>query len=153
MAEVDPNSDEVPERSRLEDIKYYTSLFLGSTAIISVFAFLFLIPFILDPAISTMVHSFVEDPVHCKVSGNTEMKSYVNVQVTSHELLYGKTNCSWASCREGCTIEIFRCHQIRVTYTPKRNYESNTMVEEIEEIEWANLARTEKKEESNHQTY
>ena len=49
MAEVDPNSDEVPERSRLEDIKYYTSLFLGSTAIICVFAFLFLIPFILDP--------------------------------------------------------------------------------------------------------
>ena len=79
MAEVDPNSDEVPERSRLEDIKYYTSLFLGSTAIICVFAFLFLIPFILDPAISTMVHSFVEDPVHCKVSVNTEMKSYVNV--------------------------------------------------------------------------
>ena len=79
MAEVDPNSDEVPERSRLEDIKYYTSLFLGSTAIISVFAFLFLIPFILDPAISTMMDSFVEDPVHYKVSQDTEMKSYVNV--------------------------------------------------------------------------
>ena len=64
--------------------------------------------------------------------------------MTSHELLYGKTNCSWSSCREGCTIEIFKCHQIRVTYTPKRNYENNTMVDEIEEIEWAKLARTEK---------
>jgi hypothetical protein len=40
-----------------------------------------------------------------------------------------------------------------VTYTPKRNYENNTMVEEIEEIEWANLARTEKEEEVNRQMY
>ena len=76
MAEVEV---EVPERSRLEDIKYYTSLFLGSTAIICVFAFLFLIPFILDPAISTMMHSFVEDPVHCKVCQYEEMKNYGNV--------------------------------------------------------------------------
>ena len=133
MAEVDPNAPDVPERSRLEDIKYYTSLVLGTTAIICLFTFLFLIPFILDPAISTMAHSFVEDPVHCKV--------------TRQDLLYGKTNCSWASCREGCTIEIFKCHQIRVNYTPKRKYENGTLVEEIEEVEWANLARTEKEEE------
>ena len=59
--------DEEPERTRLEDIKYYTSLFLGTLAICSLFAFLFLVPFILDPAISTMMHDFVEKPVHCKV--------------------------------------------------------------------------------------
>ena len=68
MADQEPTTPEVPERSRLEDIKYYTSLVLGTTAIICVFVFLFLIPFILDPAISTMVHAFVEEPVHCKVS-------------------------------------------------------------------------------------
>ena len=33
----------------------------------SVSAFLFLVPFVLDPAISTMMHQFVERPVHCKV--------------------------------------------------------------------------------------
>ena len=59
--------DEEQETTRLEDIKYYTSLFLGTIAIVSTFAFLFLVPFVLDPAISTMMHSFVEDPVHCKV--------------------------------------------------------------------------------------
>jgi hypothetical protein len=64
--------------------------------------------------------------------------------VTSYELRYGKTNCSWASCREGCTAEIFKCHQVRVTYTPKRMYENNTMVQEIKENEWAYLTRTEK---------
>ena len=58
-----------PEKppSRMEQIKYYTSLFLGALAIICVFGFLFLVPFVLDPAISTMMHQFVRDPVHCKV--------------------------------------------------------------------------------------
>ena len=59
--------EEEQETSRLEDIKYYTSLFLGTLAIIALFAFLFLVPFVLDPAISTMMHAFVEEPVHCKV--------------------------------------------------------------------------------------
>ena len=62
MAEEDEQ-----ETTRLEDIKYYTSLFLGTLAICALFAFLFLVPFILDPAISTMMHNFVEEPVHCKV--------------------------------------------------------------------------------------
>ena len=60
--------DEEQETTRLEDIKYYTSLFLGTIAIVSLFVFLFLIPFVLDPAISTMMHSFLEHPVQCKVA-------------------------------------------------------------------------------------
>jgi len=132
MAEVDPTMGDKEEgKSRLDDIKYYTSLFLGALAINCVFGFLFLVPFVLDPAISTLMHDFIEDPVHCRVS--------------TYELRYGKTNCSWASCREGCTAEIFKCHQVRVTYTPKRMYENNTLVDEIEENEWAYLTRTEKK--------
>ena len=55
---MDPNTEGETEeetgKSRLEEIKYYTSLFLGTLAICCLFAFLFLIPFILDPAISTM---------------------------------------------------------------------------------------------------
>jgi len=131
MAEVDPTlGDKEESKSRLDEIKYYTSLFLGALAINCVFGFLFLVPFVLDPAISTLMHHFVEAPVHCRV--------------TSYELRYGKTNCSWASCREGCTAEIFKCHQVRVTYTPKRLYQNNTYVDEIEESEWAYLTRTEK---------
>ena len=64
MPEVELDEE---QSSRLEDIKYYTSLFLGTVAINALFAFLFLIPFVLDPAISTMMHDFVEKPVHCKV--------------------------------------------------------------------------------------
>ena len=57
-------------KSRLEEIKYYTSMFLGALCIVCVFAFLFLVPFVLDPAISTLMHQFVEKPVHCRVSSN-----------------------------------------------------------------------------------
>ena len=55
-------------KSRLDEIKYYTSMFLGALCIVCVFAFLFLVPFVLDPAISTLMHQFVEKPVHCRVS-------------------------------------------------------------------------------------
>jgi hypothetical protein len=69
MAEVDPTmGDKAETKSRLDDIKYYTSLFLGALAINCVFGFLFLVPFVLDPAISTLMHDFIEDPVHCKVT-------------------------------------------------------------------------------------
>ena len=64
----DKKAAEADGKSRLEEIKYYTSMFLGALCIVCVFAFLFLVPFVLDPAISTLMHQFVEYPVHCKVS-------------------------------------------------------------------------------------
>lgn len=42
--------------------------FTGTTAILSVFAFLFLIPFVVDPAISTIMADFDQIPVTCIVS-------------------------------------------------------------------------------------
>ena len=64
----DKKAAEADGKSRLEEIKYYTSMFLGALCIVCVFAFLFLVPFVLDPAISTLMHHFVEKPVHCRVS-------------------------------------------------------------------------------------
>ena len=95
--------------SKLEECKYYTSLTLGTLCIVSVFAFLFLVPFVLDPAISTMTHDFKEEPVTCKVS---------NVAIN-----HGKSNCKWSSCREGCTADMYHCYQVRVIYShvPYRN--------------------------------
>ena len=64
MPKVNPTMGE-PEKqpSRMDQIKHYTSLFIGALAIICVFGF----PFVLDPAIPTMMHQFVRDPVYCKV--------------------------------------------------------------------------------------
>jgi len=131
MTEVDPTmgADTKEAKSRLEDIKYYTSLFLGTLCIVCVFGFLFLVPFVLDPAISTMMHDFVPTPVHCKV--------------TRSSLRYGRTNCSWASCREGCTASIYKCHQIRVTYTPDIFYTNGTFIDDIDPRKWTDLSRVE----------
>ena len=30
----------------------------------------------------------------------------------------GLSECSWSSCREGCTGDIYTCHQIHVEYQP-----------------------------------
>ncbi|XP_076261525.1 tipE homolog 2 phospholipid transfer protein [Rhynchophorus ferrugineus] len=86
-----------------EAAKFYTSLCLGTTAFISVFAFLFLIPFVVDPAITSLMADFDPEPVTCAA--------------TSHVYAEGISNCSWASCREGCTREATRCHQIYVNYS------------------------------------
>ena len=26
----------------------------------------------------------------------------------------GKSKCKWSSCREGCTVDMFKCFQVRV---------------------------------------
>lgn len=41
--------DTKKSKSKLENFKYYTSLFLGTLSIVCIFAFLFLVPFVLDP--------------------------------------------------------------------------------------------------------
>ena len=33
-------------------------------------------------------------------------------------IIAGASNCSWSSCREGCTRDIYECHQILVEYQP-----------------------------------
>ena len=158
MVSVNPDSscatvmeEEDEPRSRLDDIKYYTSLFLGTVAINALFAFLFLVPFVLDPAISTMMHNFVDEPVHCKVKNLEWLPTIccmmmVHGKVTTQEINYGLTNCTWSSCREGCTAEFFKCHHIRVTYTPKIQYreEEGGQVADFEEEDWAYLDRTER---------
>ena len=68
MTEEDPLMEDL---SRLEDIKYYTSIFLGTLAILSVFVLLLLVPLVLLPAISTLLYHPVEAPVHCKVAAGT----------------------------------------------------------------------------------
>jgi len=123
-------ADSKEAKSRLEDIKYYTSLFLGTLCIVCVFGFLFLVPFVLDPAISTLMHDFVHDPVNCKVTGYT--------------LRYGRTNCSWASCREGCTASIYKCHQIRVSYTPDEEFKDTALISSLPKNSWQDLTRIEK---------
>lgn len=38
----------------------------------------------------------------------------------------GTSNCSWTSCREGCTKELYDCTQIRVNYKLPENKSEGT---------------------------
>lgn len=87
----------------VEKVKFYMSLCLGTTALLSVFAFLFLIPFVVDPSITTIMANYDAVPVVCTTA--------------RHVYAEGLSNCIWASCKEGCTSATPRCHQIYVNYS------------------------------------
>lgn len=63
---------------------------------------LFLVPLYVDPAISTLASKFVDIPTICTT--------------TRREDLSGIFNCTWSSCREGCTSDMYRCTHIYVSY-------------------------------------
>lgn len=86
---------------------FYLTTFFILLAVFSLFVFLFLVPFLIEPAVSTLLMEFDEHPATC-VTARSELRE-------------GASNCSqpsgWSSCREGCTREIYVCAQIFVNYT------------------------------------
>ncbi|RZF43545.1 hypothetical protein LSTR_LSTR012825 [Laodelphax striatellus] len=85
-----------------EKLLFYTTTFFVLLGTFSLFGFLFLVPFVIEPAFTTILMEFDETPATC-----------MTVSVTS---MRGVSNCSWTSCREGCTKEVYECTQIRVNY-------------------------------------
>lgn len=89
-------------RTLKEKALFYTTAFFVLLGTFSLFAFLFLVPFVIDPAFTTIFMQFDTNAAFC-----------VTVE-TEH--FKGASNCSWTSCREGCTKEVYECTQIRVNY-------------------------------------
>jgi len=81
---------------------YLTTLTFSLMAIFSAATFCFLVPLVIEPAVSTLQHQFLE----------------TSCTTISGEWMEGKNKCNWSSCREGCTKEIFQCWKIKVVYTP-----------------------------------
>ncbi|CAG9136712.1 hypothetical protein JYU34_004910 [Plutella xylostella] len=102
----------------LEKLLFYTTASFVLLAIFSLFAFLFLVPFVIEPAFTTIFMQFDLNPALCVTAG------------VKH--LVGTSNCSWASCREGCTKDLFECTQIRVNY--KLGPDSNISATEYENL-------------------
>lgn len=86
----------------LEKLLFYTTATFVLLATFSLFAFLFLVPFVIEPAFTTIFMQF--DPVG----------AFCETAQVKH--LVGASNCTWASCREGCTKDLYECTQIRVNY-------------------------------------
>ncbi|KAF7994074.1 hypothetical protein HCN44_011343 [Aphidius gifuensis] len=93
---------EEEQETFLQKLLFYTTAFFILLGIFSLFAFLFLVPFVIDPAFTTIFMDFDTRPALC-----------VTIDVESRR---GTKNCSWTSCREGCTKELYDCTQIRVNY-------------------------------------
>ncbi|XP_053615630.1 protein tipE isoform X2 [Plodia interpunctella] len=102
----------------LEKLLFYTTASFVLLAIFSLFAFLFLVPFVIEPAFTTIFMQFDPNAALCVTS---EVKHLV-----------GASNCTWASCREGCTKDLFECTQIRVNY--KLSNDTNATLADFEEL-------------------
>ncbi|KAM8710781.1 hypothetical protein ACLKA7_017416 [Drosophila subpalustris] len=94
--------DEADKRTGKEKLLFYTTAFFILLGTFSLFAFLFLVPFVIEPAFTTIFMQFEEVPALCETYDT--------------EIFFGAKNCSWSSCREGCTKDIYTCTQIRVNY-------------------------------------
>lgn len=89
-------------RSCREQALFYATSLLAVLAMAAGSSLLFLVPLYVDPAISTLASDFVTEPVTC-----------ITIRV---DQLAGLANCSWSSCREGCTSDAYHCTHIYVSY-------------------------------------
>ncbi|CAH1121417.1 unnamed protein product [Ceutorhynchus assimilis] len=114
----------IEEQNWKQKLLFYITAFFVLLGIFSLFSFLFLVPFVIDPAFTTIFMEFDEKPAFC-----------VTVKI---QRLLGASNCSWTSCREGCTKDIYDCTQIFVTYKilPNDTY-ANTS------LSWSTMATVE----------
>lgn len=115
MDEIIPAID---ERTLKQKLLFYTTAFFVLLGTFSLFGFLFLVPFVIEPAFQTIFMEFDEGRAQC-FTDETIVKA-------------GTKNCTWTSCREGCTRDIYTCTQIYVNYKVFKNgtnpYEKTVMV-------------------------
>lgn len=96
------------KRTCRERASFYTTSTLAFFSVTAGASLLFLVPLYVDPAISTLVSDFIDAPTWCTT--------------TRREDVVGIMNCSWSSCREGCTSDLYRCTHIYVTFIEATNF-------------------------------
>ncbi|XP_054271249.1 protein tipE [Macrosteles quadrilineatus] len=105
-----PKKHKKQKRSCRERAWFYATSFFVMSAVSAGSSLLFLVPLYVDPAISTLVADFITRPVTC-----------VTMRREDH---LGIFNCTWSSCREGCTSDMYRCTHIYVSYTEQEDNSS-----------------------------
>lgn len=103
-------------RSCREQALFYSTSLLAVVAMSAGSSLLFLVPLYVDPAISTLASDFAAEPVTCVT--------------TRREDLTGLANCSWSSCREGCTSDAYHCTHIYVSYNDSAAPRNRTRIDE-----------------------
>lgn len=112
LKELAPKKKVVPVKkvSWRERVNFYATSTLAFFSVTAGASLLFLVPLYVDPAISTLTSDFIENPTWCTT--------------TRREDVVGLMNCSWSSCREGCTSDLYRCTHIYVTYIVETSNET-----------------------------
>lgn len=100
-----------PKRTFREAFRFYSTSVLAFLSVTGGSSLLFLVPLYVDPAISTLASSFVMEPTICVTQ--------------RREDLTGLFNCSWSSCREGCTSDVFKCSHIYVAFIENFTFPAN----------------------------
>ena len=76
-------------KTREEKIRFYLTAASLALLLTSFTVFVFLIPFIIDPAVASLRGELSLEAVSCRV--------------VSGQYRLGVSRCEWSSCREGCT--------------------------------------------------
>lgn len=90
------------DRTLKQKLLFYTTAFFVLLGTFSLFSFLFLVPFVIEPAFQTIFMEFDENRAQC----------FTDESISKA----GTRNCTWTSCREGCTRDIYTCTQVYVNY-------------------------------------
>lgn len=115
LKELAPKKRVVPpkKRSWRENLNFYTTSVLVFFSISGGSSLLFLVPLYVDPALSTLASDFIDKPTLCTT--------------VRREDITGLMNCSWSSCREGCTSDMYRCTHIYVTFANNYTVTNDTL--------------------------
>lgn len=127
LKELAPKKKNVTPRKRTfrENISFYSTSTLAFFSVTAGASLLFLVPLYVDPAISTLVSNFIDTPTQCTTLRRDNM--------------IGLFNCSWSSCREGCTSDLYRCTHIYVTYIEINDTSTNSTYDILTSQQQTNL--------------
>lgn len=108
LKELAPKKKVVPRKvSWRERLGFYATSTLAFFSVTAGASLLFLVPLYVDPAIATLTWDFIEAPTWCRTIRRDDV--------------VGLMNCSWSSCREGCTSDLYRCTHIYVSFIEATN--------------------------------
>ncbi|XP_055377575.1 protein tipE [Condylostylus longicornis] len=118
-------------KSWRERVRFYGTSTLAFFSVTAGASLLFLVPLYVDPAISTLSHEFIDTPTLCTT--------------VRREDRIGIFNCTWSSCREGCTSDMYKCTHIFVTFieqniTIPENYTSSILTNFTSDMEQSDEA-------------
>ncbi|XP_076060970.1 protein tipE-like isoform X2 [Oratosquilla oratoria] len=108
----DRKKNKKQKTSVVQVLKVYATVLGGLMISGGLMVLLFLVPMTIDPALATLTYDINPESGIC---------------ITTYaRMAFGAKECTWCSCTEGCTKDIFNCSQITVSYNKTAEFERST---------------------------